>query len=102
MAYQRRALDIAMARERANHQAAILLAYVSEIGQAIDIHQVLRLCQAHIEQRDKALPTGKHFGVIRVGRQQGQGIAARRRVMVYKTRRFHTLTPSLEYWQELL
>jgi hypothetical protein len=50
-----------------DNQSPIPLMNIGKTGQAIDIHQVRWLRQAHIQERDQALTTGKYLGVIPIG-----------------------------------
>src|SRR5579859_2050612 len=82
-----------MTRHRANRQTIMLLTDRGEIGHAIDIHQMRRLSQAHIEQRHEALATSEYLSLVRVGHELGQRLVAGRGIMIYKARRFHALAP---------
>ena len=48
-AHQFRTLDITVAGECADSQTTIHLAYIREVRQAVNIHQMRWLCQTHVQ-----------------------------------------------------
>ena len=84
-------LDGRLAGQRPDRQRAILLAYVGDVGQPVDVDQHCRPDQAQVHQGDQALAAGQDFSVVAVSRQPRQRIINTRRTDVLKRCGFHTL-----------
>ncbi len=63
LADPRRALDVAVPRDRADRQDVIADAQVTEIGQGVDVDQDGRTRQSKPHGRNQALPAGQHPGL---------------------------------------
>ena len=63
VAEQRGSFNVVVGRHRADGYVAAGRANVIEIGDAADVDNGLRLCQAQFHRRHQAVPAGQDFGV---------------------------------------
>jgi len=66
------ALDVDMAREGADSEAAALVLDTFQAGQAAEVDHQLGRREAQLEERDQALPARHHLGLIAVLGEHGQ------------------------------
>jgi hypothetical protein len=84
-----RLLDRALARHRADRKLAVLFSDISEIGNAIEIHDQRRPAQAKVEEGHQALATGQQLGVGPAVAQRIEDVVDGRRSAVVEPCRFH-------------
>ena len=74
---------------RAERDAPIELADLSQLGDAPEVNEHLRSRQSQVEHRHQALAPGKHHAVVGILRTERKRLIERRRRPVVKQRRFH-------------
>ena len=94
---QRRELQFALARHRADFKHIAVLANMRQRIDAIQIDQVVWQHQPHVEHGHQRLATGEQLGVVRAGKQ-GNGLGDGCRIVISEKRRFHA--PSGPTWQD--
>ena len=58
------ALDLGVPRQRADPDRAVLDPDVRQLGEPVDVDQVRRGGQPHVEHRQQALAAGEHLAVV--------------------------------------
>ena len=80
--------EVALARHGADLERAVVLADVGQAIDAVEIDDMVRQHEAHVEHRHQRLPAGEQLGVLQPA-EQADGVGDRARVVIGKGRRFH-------------
>ncbi len=62
------------------------------VHEPVDVDEVRWRRQAHVQDRNQALPTGQDLGVLPELGQEGVHLPARRRTVIRERRRLHRAT----------
>ncbi len=91
-------LDVRLARSGADDELVALGAHIPKLLDAADRHEVCRLREPEVHQRDEALPSREYPRVVAELPQQRQGFGAVLRAVVLEARRLHGVCDCKHTW----